>query len=660
MATTVATLAVKVTADASGAARELDGAAGKVSRFQSGLSRAALPAAAIAGGLVAFGKSAFDAASAAEQAAGAVDAVFGKTAGAVHKFAQSSAEDVGLASGDYEQMAATFGAQLKNMGIAAGDLAPTTNELITLGADLAAQYGGSTADAVAALGSLMRGETDPIERYGVSIKQADIEARKAEMGLSDLTGEAGKQADMQARLALLTEQTANATGAFSREADTAAGQQARATAAWEDASAELGEALLPVVSQVAKAFAGFAGLVKRNKTVFQVLAVVLGIVAGAVLALNVAMGALNAVMAANPVVLVVIAIAALVAGLVLAYKKSKTFRDIVQSVGRVAATVFKAIVNAVKVAIRWVVKVAKVIGRGLTAAFRVAKRVGSAVFKVLKTAVKIYLAPVYVAVRIARVVLPAAFRVLQRVGKAAFAAIRAVVRTTIAVVRNIIQVVRGVLTAAFRTARAVASSVFSAIRGFIRTTIAVVRTIIQTVRNTLAGAFRTAREVARTVFSAIRTVIQTVIDKVQAVVDKVEDVLGPVWSAMETAATAAFDAITGAIETVIGAIDEMIGWIQDAIDWFGDLLGASTEGTANLDRAGRATVAGAGVRIVSRSAAPAVPAARGTTRAGATSAGSAGGVVINVTGALDPDAVARQIERILLGRSRRVSGITAR
>jgi len=34
--------------------------------------------------------------------------------------------------------------------------------------------------------------------------------------------------------------------------------------------------------------------------------------------------------------------------------------------------------------------------------------------------------------------------------------------------------------------------------------------------------------------------------------------------------------------------------------------------------------------------------------------------VINVSGALDPDAVARQIEKILAGRSRRVGGIGRR
>jgi hypothetical protein len=47
---------------------------------------------------------------------------------------------------------------------------------------------------------------------------------------------------------------------------------------------------------------------------------------------------------------------------------------------------------------------------------------------------------------------------------------------------------------------------------------------------------------------------------------------------------------------------------------------------------------------------------RATTYAGA----GGGGVTINVNGALDPEAVARQIERILSGAQRRRGGVTIR
>jgi len=55
---------------------------------------------------------------------------------------------------------------------------------------------------------------------------------------------------------------------------------------------------------------------------------------------------LNAALAANPIGLVVVAVAALVAGIVIAYKKSETFRNIINQLGQVFVAVGKAIATA--------------------------------------------------------------------------------------------------------------------------------------------------------------------------------------------------------------------------------------------------------------------------------------------------------------------------
>ena len=73
------------------------------------------------------------------------------------------------------------------------------------------------------------------------------------------------------------------------------------------------------------------------------LGVAQGAAAVATGVLTAAQTALNVVMSANPIALVVIALVALVAGLVLAYQKSETFRDIVDALGDTAKTVFGAI-----------------------------------------------------------------------------------------------------------------------------------------------------------------------------------------------------------------------------------------------------------------------------------------------------------------------------
>lgn len=69
-----------------------------------------------------------------------------------------------------------------------------------------------------------------------------------------------------------------------------------------------------------------------NKTVTATFAGTILLVVGAVKAWTVAQVALNAVLAATPIGLVVVSIAALAAGLVYAYKKSETFRDVVDTV----------------------------------------------------------------------------------------------------------------------------------------------------------------------------------------------------------------------------------------------------------------------------------------------------------------------------------------
>mgnify|MGYP000926553605 CR=1 FL=1 len=186
-----------------------------------------------------------------EQSVGAVDQVFKENSATIQAWAADSAQNVGLSTGKYQEFAIVVGAQLKNMGLPLGEVTEQTGNLIGIGADLAAQFGGPTSEAVQALSSALRGERDPIERYGVSIKQADVNARVAAMGLGELEGEALKAAEAQATLALITEQTADAQGTFSREANTLAGQQARLTAEWENAQARLGTSLLPALTELA-------------------------------------------------------------------------------------------------------------------------------------------------------------------------------------------------------------------------------------------------------------------------------------------------------------------------------------------------------------------------------------------------------------------------
>ncbi|QOR55311.1 MAG: hypothetical protein SHS37scaffold537_9 [Phage 68_12] len=233
--------------------RGADRSSGKVSKFGGALAGAArrfgpLAAAAATAGVVKFGFSAISAASRLQQAFGAIDAVFGKNSAVVKQWARRAATDVGLAKSEYAELATVLGSMLKNTGIK--DFTGETQDLIFKGADLAAQFGGTTKDAIEAISSLLRGELDPIERYGVSIKQSAINAELAAKGLGKLTGRAKTQAEQQARLKLLNDQTASSYKAFSRESDTLAQKQQVLGARWENLKATIGQKLLPVATKL--------------------------------------------------------------------------------------------------------------------------------------------------------------------------------------------------------------------------------------------------------------------------------------------------------------------------------------------------------------------------------------------------------------------------
>ncbi|WP_426226248.1 hypothetical protein [Pseudarthrobacter sp. DSP2-3-2b1] len=346
--------------DSGSDAEAAGGVVGK--KFSTGvgsmLKSAMIPALAAGGGLLAFGKNVGDLAAVAEQNAGAVGSVFKGMSGEVAAFAASSATNLGISSSEYNSFASLIGSQFKNAGVPMEELAGKTNELVTKGADLASMFGGTTSDAVSALSSALKGEMDPLEAYGISLNEAAIKGKMAEMGTTGLTGAAEQAAKTQAILALVNQQSADATGNFGREATTAAGAQQIANAQWENARATLGEALLPVMAQMSGALSGVAGWVKENTGLVTGLAIGVGGLAVAVILANAASSAfaavsavvkgavmawagvqwlLNAAMMANPIVLVVGLIAGLVAAVVLAYNKVGWFKDGVDSGFRVVS-----------------------------------------------------------------------------------------------------------------------------------------------------------------------------------------------------------------------------------------------------------------------------------------------------------------------------------
>lgn len=190
-----------------------------------------------------------------EQSVGAIDSVFKENAKTMHTWSQTAARDVGLSRNEFNELGTLIGAQLKNGGVAMDELAPKTNDLIGLGSDMASMFGGTTREAVEALSSALKGESDPIERYGVSVTAAAVESEYLAMGLTKVDGEMTKEGKTAATLSLIMKQTQDAHGNFARESDTYAHKVQVFGASWDDLRTKAGTLLLPVLTAVV----GFMG-----------------------------------------------------------------------------------------------------------------------------------------------------------------------------------------------------------------------------------------------------------------------------------------------------------------------------------------------------------------------------------------------------------------
>jgi hypothetical protein len=255
-------LRLLITADSAGAVRSIEQvgktADRELSRSEKSLDRWGNRLTSVGSGLLAFGAvAAYGLGQAArsagelEQAVGGTEAVFGEAGAKIDEYAKGAAESVGLSQAAFRNLSTVAGAQLKNLGFSVDEAADKSIQLTEIGADLAATYGGTTQEAVEALGAAFRGEADPAERFGLRLNINTANAKAVAMGLAESTSAVDDHARAQAILALIMEQSADAQGQFAREGDTLAGQQQRLAAQFEDLKASIGEGAIPVMKTLA-------------------------------------------------------------------------------------------------------------------------------------------------------------------------------------------------------------------------------------------------------------------------------------------------------------------------------------------------------------------------------------------------------------------------
>ena len=203
--------------------------------------------AAIAGAraFIGFANESIQAASAMAESTSKANVVFGDFFADIDAFASTAPQALGLANQQALEFTATFGNLFTALGLSQQAAAELSPEIVQLGADLASFNNLDVADALEKLRSGLVGEIEPLRSLGVSFNAADVEAKAFELGLVGVNGAIDEAAKVQARYALIMEQTTNAQGDFARTADGIANRQRTLSAEFQNLQVAIGEALLP-------------------------------------------------------------------------------------------------------------------------------------------------------------------------------------------------------------------------------------------------------------------------------------------------------------------------------------------------------------------------------------------------------------------------------
>lgn len=372
-------------------------------KAQFALKKSFVPAVAVLGGLTAAAVPAVQAASDLNETISKTSVIFGQADQAIFDFADNAAASLGQTRQQALDAAATFGTFGKAAGLTGNELATFSTDFTKLASDLASFNNTSPEEAVVALGAALRGESEPMRRFGVLLSADAVAAKALSMGLVTATVDMDKvniatqKADLAfqkhsatvekygessveaaktalaleqaenslakavdgtndklsasaktlATQALIMEATKDAQGDFARTSDGLANSQRILTAQVKDLQAELGSVLLPIVEAGVKLLSQFTGAMAANKDIVIIAIGVIGGLAAAIIAANVAMKVyqatlvavkvaqtvLNFVMSANPIGLVIIAVAALVAAFVILEKKFGVVSKAVEFLG---------------------------------------------------------------------------------------------------------------------------------------------------------------------------------------------------------------------------------------------------------------------------------------------------------------------------------------
>lgn len=229
------------------AQRKMDKYGKQMQRIGSGLTLGVtLP-------VLGLGAAAVKAASDAEETSAKFQTVFSDIATAAQNSANTLRNSYGLSSRASQELLGNTGDLLTGFGFSQDAALDLSTEVNKLAVDLASftNFSGGAKGASEALTKALLGERESVKSLGISILEADVQARLLENSQQGLTFETERQAKAFATLQLAQEQSKNAIGDYARTNKSFANQMRLVKARVEDVAVQFGEILLPYVTKLA-------------------------------------------------------------------------------------------------------------------------------------------------------------------------------------------------------------------------------------------------------------------------------------------------------------------------------------------------------------------------------------------------------------------------
>lgn len=202
--------------------------------------------------LLDFGKSAIELGSNLAEVQNVVDVAFEEMSGAADEFAKSALKNFGLSETSAKKYMGTFGAMSSSFGYTNKEALEMAKTLTGLTGDVASFYNMSSQEAYTKLKSVFTGETESLKELGVVMTQTALDQFALNNGFGKTTKSMTEQEKVALRLAFVTKNLEKASGDFLRTEDSWANQTRILTESWNAFKAQIGQALIQVLTPLIK------------------------------------------------------------------------------------------------------------------------------------------------------------------------------------------------------------------------------------------------------------------------------------------------------------------------------------------------------------------------------------------------------------------------